>query len=106
MWLCREPQDFRKQLTGLIQVVAAKMDKQPNNGSLYVFCNKKKDKLKLVLWERNGFFLGYKVLEKGTFHFPKEHEGQIRLNWEQMLCLISGWPMSEKRINKSGQYFF
>ena len=60
IWLYGKPLDFRKQLNGLVEMVAAKMEKAPNDGSIYVFRSKGKDKIKILFWDRNGFWLGYK----------------------------------------------
>jgi transposase len=98
VWLYLPSLDFRKQMDGLIQIVAGEMGKKPNDGSVYVFRNRSKDKLKLVMWDRNGFWLGYKRLETGRFDFPTNEAGEIRLNWEQMYLLVSGLPMSKLKV--------
>lgn len=101
VWLYLPVLDFRKQMDGLIQIVAGEMGKTPNDGSVYVFRNRSGDKLKLVMWDRNGFWLGYKRLETGRFDFPKDEAGEVRLNWEQMYLLVSGLPMSKLRVLKT-----
>jgi len=93
LWLYRVPLDFRKQIDGRIQVVAAEMEKTPSDGSIYIFRNRKKDKMKLLSWDRSGFVMGYKRLEKGRFDFPNEKEGTVALNWAQMDLLFSGLPL-------------
>jgi transposase len=98
VWLYLPVLDFRKQLDGLIQIVASQMNKAPNDGSVFVFRNRSKDKLKILLWDRNGFWLLYKRLETGRFDVPEDEAGEVRLNWEQMYLLISGLPMSKLAV--------
>ena len=93
IWLYGKPVDFRKQLDGLMLLTASELEKDPSDGTLYVFRNRLKDKMKLLVWERNGYFLGYKRLEKGRFDFPVNEEGQIELSLGELEMLISGMPM-------------
>lgn len=108
VWLYQKPIDFRKQLDGLVYITATDLGKQPNDGAIYIFRNKQKDKLKLLMWDRNGFVMGYKRLETGRFEFPGEETGHIQLNWEQVYLLVSGLQMSALKIipNKTIQHFF
>lgn len=92
LWLYSKPLDFRKQLDGLVHIIAAEMNQPATDGAVYIFRNRTRDKVKLVFWERNGFFLGYKRLEKGRFDFPDDAQEAIRLNWEQLYMLLSGMP--------------
>lgn len=95
VYLYRPVIDFRKQMDGLIQVVASEMSKKPTDGSVYVFQNRYGDKVKILFWDRNGFWMGVKRLETGRFDFPTEKAGSIPLSWEQMYLLISGLPMTQ-----------
>jgi len=108
IWLYQKPLDFRKQMNGLIEIVAAEMEMEPNDGTIYVFRSKGKDKLKILFWDRNGFWLGYKKLEKIKFDFPTEREGKIIISWEQMYLLISGLPMTKLQIipQKALRHFY
>lgn len=92
VWLYREPIDFRKQMNGLIGLVVSEMKINPIDGSLYVFRNQQRNKIKLLMWDRNGFFLGYKRLERGKFDFPSDAE-EVRISWDELLPLIAGMPM-------------
>jgi len=67
IFLCREPVDFRKAHDGLAAIVHSQLEKNPLDGSLYVFLNKRCDRVKLLQWDGNGLWLFYKRLEKGTF---------------------------------------
>ena len=94
IWVYRKPIDFRKQLNGLIQTIVDETKAGFDRQGLYIFRNQQRDKLKLLVWDRNGFFMGYKRLERGKFDFPEEGEsGEIRFSWEEFEQLISGMPM-------------
>ena len=93
IWLYQKPVDFRKQMDGLMQLTASELELDPSDGSIYIFRNKQKDKMKLLIWERNGYFLGYKRLEKWRFDFPVDKTGQIQISLEELEMLISGMPM-------------
>ncbi len=92
VWIYRSAIDFRRQINGLVQVVIESGQSNPTDGSVYVFRNRKKDKVKLLTWHVNGFFLGYKRLERGRFDFPEDKE-VVQLSPRQLMQLLSGMPM-------------
>jgi transposase len=59
--------DLRKSIDGLSILVQESFDLDPFSRSLFVFCNKKRDKIKILVWDLNGFWMHYKRLEKGVF---------------------------------------
>jgi transposase len=62
IYLHREPVDFRKSINGLSVIVEQQMQLSPFSNALFVFCNKKRDKLKVLYWDNTGFALWYKRL--------------------------------------------
>lgn len=90
IWLYSQPIDFRKQIDGLVLLVSDKLDLNPTSGQLFLFRNSSANKLKLLWWDRNGFWLYYKRLEKGIFKFPKDTEWKIELTRDQLGWLLSG----------------
>ena len=68
------------------------LEKEPDNGDLYLFRNRQSNRIKILIWDRNGYFMGLKRLEKGRFNFP-ETEGAVRLTKQDLNSLISGMPM-------------
>jgi transposase len=60
IWFHRQPIDFRKQIDGLVLLVADTLDKDPTSGQLFIFRNKKADQLKILYWEDDGFWMFYK----------------------------------------------
>jgi len=62
--------DMRKSIDGLSIIVSDILNLNPSDGGIYIFCNKKHDKLKMLYWDKNGFTLVYKRLEKEKFKIP------------------------------------
>ena len=92
IWAYEKPIDFRKQVNGLIQTVIDESEDGLDREAIYLFRNQQHNRLKLLLWDRNGFFMGVKRLEKGRFLFPTE-AGQVKFTWEEFEQLLSGMPM-------------
>jgi len=67
VYLCREVVDMRKSINGLSILVEEGLSLDPFGPTLFVFCNRKRDKVKILYWERTGFVLWYKRLEKNRF---------------------------------------
>lgn len=70
VYLCRAPIDFRKAIDGLSALVELELGLNPFGDALYVFVNRRRDKIKALYWHRNGFCLWYKRLEKERFAWP------------------------------------
>lgn len=85
--LCRDPVDFRKAINGLSILVAEELELDPFSAHVFGFCNRRRDQVKLLVWERNGFVLWQKRLEKDRFPWPRGEEAKIlavtgrELNW-------------------------
>jgi transposase len=71
IYLCIEPVDFRKGFDGLTGIVTSKLGKTVTDGSLFLFVNRKRDRVKALWWETGGLTLWYKRLEQGTVEVPK-----------------------------------
>ena len=85
--LCRDAVDFRKAINGLSIVVAEELELDPFSAHVFGFCNRRRDQVKLLYWERNGFVLWQKRLEKDRFPWPRDQGEEIltvtgrELNW-------------------------
>ena len=90
IWLYPNPIDFRKQIDGLVVLVADHLELNPTSGQMFLFRNRTQNKLKILWWDKNGFWLFYKRLEKGKFKFPEISEKPLELSRDQMSWLISG----------------
>ncbi len=70
VYLYREMVDFRKAINGLVVIIEQQMQLSPYEDAVFVFCNRARDKLKIVYWDRTGFCLWYKRLEQDRFKWP------------------------------------
>jgi len=105
VYLHRDPVDFRKSINGLSIIVEAEMALSPMSGALFVFCNKKRDKLKLLYWDDSGFALWYKRLEQEKFKWPRRaSESVLKLNEEQLHWLLSGYDITRMQPHAHLKY--
>jgi transposase len=89
------PADMRKGFDGLSGLVKSQLNRDPLDGSVYIFINRRRDRVKLLLWDRNGMILFYKRLEKGTFEIPVEQtlSGGVTLKWEVLIMMLEGYSL-------------
>ena len=95
--LCTEPVDFRKGIDGLSALVEGALGANPFDGQLFVFVNRGRDKIKILYWERSGFCLWQKRLERARFAWPRHlAEGQtITLTGQQLNWLLDGLDLAQ-----------
>ena len=84
------PTDMRKAANGLTVIVQEKMRHDPFSGSVYVFCNRDRTLLKAVYWDKTGFRLCQKRLEKNTYPWPRDESEARELTAEQLRMLLAG----------------
>ena len=104
IWFYRQPIDFRRQIDGLVISVADTLKKDPVSGQLFVFRNKKADKLKMLYWENQGFWLLYKHFETGRFKFPRVVDEAMELSMQQLQWLLSGIDFTQQKPPEKCQY--
>ena len=91
IYLHRDSVDFRKSINGLSLIVEDGMNLSPYGSAIFVFCNKNRDKLKILCWDHTGFVLWYKRLEKAKFKWPrKDASDVIELTSEELDWLLRG----------------
>ena len=95
--LAVEPADMRKGFDGLAQLVRERIAEDPLSGHLYVFRNRRRDRVKILYWDRDGFALWYKRLEKGTFRFPEAKGGRVEVTPAEMAAVLEGIDLSRAR---------
>jgi len=96
VFLYAEPVDMRKSIDGLSVLVEQEMNLSPNMTAVFVFCNRGRDKIKLLCWERNGFIVWYKRLETQRFHWPRTGEVS-ELNGELLNRLLDGFNIVDNQ---------
>ena len=86
------PADMRKGFDGLCGLVINELQGSPDNGCVYIFINRARDKVKLLHWQPGGFVLYYKRLESGAFKLPQYDAeiGSLTLSYTQLILLIDG----------------
>jgi transposase len=105
VYLCREPVDMRKSIDGLSLLVQEAMALNPFDSAVFVFGNRARDKVKILAWERSGFVLWYKRLERERFKWPERLEGEtISLSGEQLNWLLDGYDIALMRPHKALHY--
>ena len=77
VYLCTRPTDMRKGFDGLHMLVLQVFERDPLDGHLFLFVNRRRDRLKMLWWDRDGMALFYKRLEAGTYQLPSFPEGQV-----------------------------
>jgi len=82
--------DLRKAVNGLAVLVEQQMSGEPFSGNVYLFCNRERKLLKALWWDRNGFWLCQKRLEKDKFPWPQTNEAAQELSNEQIIMLLQG----------------
>jgi transposase len=84
--------DMRKAFDGLSGIIISVLDRDPLDGSVYIFLNKRRNRMKCLLWDGDGFWLFYKRLEKGTFQIPLDANDQHALcvSYEQWMLILEG----------------
>ncbi|AGA80665.1 MULTISPECIES: IS66 family insertion sequence element accessory protein TnpB [Echinicola] len=88
-FLYRSPVDMRKGFNGLYGMVINELDRDPVSGEVFVFVNRHRNLIKLLHWEKGGFVVYYKRLEKGTFLLP-EDRGDGVLEWPELVLMVEG----------------
>ena len=100
VYLCCGHTDMRKSINGLMTVVKSSFKLDPFTEALFAFCNRKRDRLKILEWDGDGFWLYFKRLERGHFRWPAAgDDNKMVLSSEELLCLI-GSAKLEKKLNR------
>lgn len=105
VYLCREPVDLRRSIDGLAVWVEQVLAHNPFSGHWFVFTNRRRDKVKILYWARNGFCLWYKRLEKQRFKWPQHLDGQpITLSSDELRWLLDGYDLSRLKAHRALHY--
>lgn len=95
--------DMRKSIDGLAAIVQQNFQLNPFQNSLFLFCGRRRDRMKALYWEGDGFVLLYKRLEGGSFQWPKDENAVRSLTYQEFRWLLEGLsvdqPKAVKKIN-------
>lgn len=97
IFLATEPADMRKGFDGLSPLVRQHIAQDPLSGHLYVFRNRRRDRIKILYWDKDGFALWYKRLEKGTFRFPEAKDGRVEVTPAEIAAILEGIDLTRAR---------
>lgn len=95
--------DMRKSIDGLAAIVQQQFRMDPFSPTLFLFCGKRRDRFKALLWEGDGFILFYKRLENGTFRWPRSQEEVKPITWQQFRWLMEGLELEQKTAIKPAE---
>jgi transposase len=90
VYVAERPVDFRKAINGLAALVTEHFEQAATSGSVYVFYNRYCDRVKCLFWDKNGFVLYHKRLERGRFKFSKLKKGILNITQQQLDWLLAG----------------
>lgn len=89
--------DMRKSFNGLTAIVSNHLVQDPLSGHMFVFCNRRRDRIKVLYWDRSGLWVCAKRLEKGTFAWPSETAVSVEMTTEELTMLIGGIDLRNTR---------
>ncbi len=101
IFLCTRPTDMRKGFDGLTGLVQECFSQDPLTGHLFLFINRRRDRIKILYFDRDGLAIWYKRLEAGSFEVPRTDERDgIELQQAQLAMILSGIDMKSARQRK------
>ncbi len=104
VYLHREPIDFRKNINGLAALVEHDLALDPFADALYVFGNRRRDRIKILGWSRNGFWLLQRRLESERFIWPRDNQRVMELTVQQLHWLLDGIDLAAMRGHEIVRY--
>jgi transposase len=105
VYLCTAACDMRRSFDGLHALVTSVMKLDVFAGHLFVFANRRRDRVKILYWDRDGFAVWAKRLEEGTYAMPFIKDGEVRreISAQELGALLSGIDLSQARRRKRYQ---
>lgn len=104
VYLHRDAIDFRKSINGLSTLVEHELGLNPFTSAVYVFTNRRRDRVKILGWSRNGFWLLQKRLEDARFVWPKQDSAVVELTVQQLHWLLDGIDLAAMRGHRAVSY--
>lgn len=101
-FLHRDKTDMRKGIDGLSGLVRSGLKRDPLSGEVFIFFNHRRTHVKLLHWERDGFSIYYKRLERGTYELPAidEQSGSAELRSDELMLILHGISLSSVQRRK------
>lgn len=101
-YLYGSPTDMRKSFDGLSGLVQGQLKRNPMSGEVFIFINRRRDRLKLLHWESGGFVLFYKRLESGTLELPtlENNASSYQIQWGELVMMVEGISIEKTKKRK------
>jgi len=90
IFVATQPADLRRSFDGLAALARERIGQDPLSGHLFVFGNRAGDRVKILFWDRSGYCLWYKRLEKGVFRFPAVGADSVVMEAAELMLLLEG----------------
>ena len=90
--------NMRKSIDGLTAIVSHTYNLDPFQNALYLFCGRRRDRVKALYWEGDGFLLLYKRLENGSFQWPRTNDEAREISPQQYRWLLEGLSVDQKKV--------
>lgn len=100
IFLCTQPTDMRRGFDGLAALTRQVVREDPLSGHLFVFRNRRGNRIKILFWDRDGFVLYYKRLERGTFRLPRCDGVRAEIDAAELMLLLEGIELAGARRQK------
>ncbi len=99
IWICIQAIDGRKSFDGLSAIVSTHLARDPLSGDLFVFRNRRGDRLKILAWQGDGFALYVRRLERGSFAFPTAEAAAVNVTATELAMILGGvdWTQARRR---------
>ncbi len=96
--------DMRKSINGLSIMVEEELDLNPMSGYMFAFCNRNRDIVKILYWDRNGFCLWHKRLEKDRFQWPETALDVQQIHTRELAWLLDGLSLEQDQAHHAISY--
>jgi transposase len=97
VYLATKPADMRKSFDGLAALASGTLALDPLSGHLFVFVNKRRDRIKILYWDRDGLAVWAKRLERGTFRLPAAGADRLEMTTAELAALLAGIDLDTAR---------
>jgi transposase len=104
VFLCTRPTDMRKSFDGLMGLVSEVLQNDPLSGHLFLFVNRRRDKMKVLFWDEDGLCIWYKRLEAGTWQLPAVEASGVELDRDQLAMILRGIDLTTVRKRRRYQH--
>ena len=97
VYLAKEPADMRKSFDSLAALASGTLGLDPLSGHLFVFVNKRRDRIKILYWDRDGLVVWAKRLERGTYRIPDAAANRVEMTIAELAALLAGIDLNTAR---------